>query len=149
MSDTAESARPAWVDDRLFPFDSRFIEIDGNTVHYLDEGHGPTLLFLHGNPTWSFLWREVVTAFVDALDLERTTLVGQDWGGLILGGPAARFLVRRLNLLVTAFIPTGRVRRTRGIRRGAARLVGEARRLGPAGQLTGAGSSPAAMNPST
>ncbi|MGW5437780.1 hypothetical protein [Nocardia asteroides] len=87
MSDTTESARPAWVDDRLSPFGSRFIEIDGNTVHYLDEGHGPTLLFLPGNPTWSFLRREVI----GALDLERTTLVGQDWGGLILGGPAARF----------------------------------------------------------
>lgn len=37
--------RPAWVDDELFPFESRFVEIDGNTVHYIDEGAGPTLLF--------------------------------------------------------------------------------------------------------
>ncbi|CAM3096709.1 alpha/beta fold hydrolase [Skermania piniformis] len=52
--------RPAWVDDQLFPFESRFIDIDGHAVHYLDEGTGPTLLFLHGNPTWSFLWRDVI-----------------------------------------------------------------------------------------
>jgi haloalkane dehalogenase len=47
--------RPAWVDDELFPFESRFVDIDGHSVHYVDEGSGPTLLFLHGNPTWSFV----------------------------------------------------------------------------------------------
>jgi haloalkane dehalogenase len=44
-------ARPAWVDDDLFPFQSRFVELDGNVVHYVDEGSGPILLLLHGNPT--------------------------------------------------------------------------------------------------
>ncbi|MCV7215858.1 alpha/beta fold hydrolase [Mycobacterium crocinum] len=52
--------RPGWVDDALFPFVSRFIDIDGHTVHYIDEGEGPTLLFLHGNPTWSFVYRDVI-----------------------------------------------------------------------------------------
>ncbi|WP_319945402.1 alpha/beta fold hydrolase [Nocardia macrotermitis] len=178
--------RPAWVDDELFPFRSRFVEIDGHTVHYIDEGAGPALLFLHGNPTWSFLWREVITAlrgefrciapdypgfglstagpgyrylpeehaevvagFADALGLEQVTLVGQDWGGPIglavaqrrpgmftrlvlantwawpvngslyfeafarlLGGPPGRALIRRFNLLVNTFIPTGHRRRT-------------------------------------
>jgi pimeloyl-ACP methyl ester carboxylesterase len=42
--------RPSWVDDELFPFESRFVAIDGHTIHYVDEGSGPTLLFLHGNP---------------------------------------------------------------------------------------------------
>lgn len=46
--------RPSWVDDELFPFESRFAELDGHVVHYIDEGSGPTLLMLHGNPTWSF-----------------------------------------------------------------------------------------------
>src|SRR5690625_268973 len=54
--------RPAWVDDALFPFESRFIDIDGHRVHYVDEGSGPVLLFLHGNPTWSFEYREVIEA---------------------------------------------------------------------------------------
>lgn len=44
--------RPAWVDDELFPFESRFVDVDGHNVHYVDEGSGPALLFLHGNPTW-------------------------------------------------------------------------------------------------
>lgn len=57
--------RPAWVDDELFPFQSRFVDIDGHTVHYIDEGSGPTLLFLHGNPTWSFVYRDVIHALRD------------------------------------------------------------------------------------
>jgi haloalkane dehalogenase len=34
--------------------------IAGARVHYVDEGSGPTLLLLHGNPTWSFLYREII-----------------------------------------------------------------------------------------
>jgi hypothetical protein len=37
----ADMRRPAWVDDELFPFESRFIAIDGHTVHYVTvEGAG-------------------------------------------------------------------------------------------------------------
>ncbi|MGV0717241.1 alpha/beta fold hydrolase [Mycolicibacterium sp. XJ662] len=57
--------RPAWVDDTLFPFDSRYLDIAGHRVHYVDEGSGPTLLFLHGNPTWSFLYRDVIASLRD------------------------------------------------------------------------------------
>ena len=52
--------RPDWLTRELLPFDSRFTEIDGNLVHYLDEGNGPPLLMLHGNPTWSFLYRHLI-----------------------------------------------------------------------------------------
>lgn len=57
--------RPAWIDDTLFPFDSRYLDIAGHRVHYVDEGSGPTLLFLHGNPTWSFLYRDVIASLRD------------------------------------------------------------------------------------
>jgi haloalkane dehalogenase len=53
-------ARPDWVDSDLLPFDSHFVEVDGCVVHHLDEGEGPTLLMLHGNPTWSFLYRDMI-----------------------------------------------------------------------------------------
>ncbi|WP_166824733.1 alpha/beta fold hydrolase [Thalassoroseus pseudoceratinae] len=43
-----------------YPFESRFLEIDGHRIHYIDEGSGPTLLMVHGNPTWSFAWRNLV-----------------------------------------------------------------------------------------
>ncbi len=57
---TSEGLDPSWLDRSLFPFTSRFLNIDGNTIHYIDEGSGPTLLLLHGNPTWSFLYRHIV-----------------------------------------------------------------------------------------
>ena len=49
-------ARPAWLNHELYPLKDRWLDLDGNRVHYLDEGRGPTLLLLHGNPTWSFLY---------------------------------------------------------------------------------------------
>jgi haloalkane dehalogenase len=45
--------RPPWVDDSLFPFESRFVELGDHVVHYVDEGSGPVLLMLNGNPTWA------------------------------------------------------------------------------------------------
>lgn len=43
-----------------YPFESRWMEIDGHVMHYIDEGQGPVLLMVHGNPTWSFAWRNLV-----------------------------------------------------------------------------------------
>lgn len=44
----------------LFPFESRWFDSAVGRVHYIDEGRGRPILFLHGNPTWSFLYRGVV-----------------------------------------------------------------------------------------
>jgi haloalkane dehalogenase len=52
--------RPDWFDEDLFPFESHTVEIDGSVVHYIDEGEGVPLLMLHGNPTWSFLYRKLI-----------------------------------------------------------------------------------------
>ncbi|MCL4192993.1 MAG: alpha/beta fold hydrolase [Thermoguttaceae bacterium] len=49
----------------LYPFESRFAEIGGHRYHYLDEGRGPVLLLVHGNPTWTFLWRDVIKGLRD------------------------------------------------------------------------------------
>ena len=46
---------------RLYPFESHWLDLDGVRYHYLDEGQGQPLLLVHGNPTWSFYWREIVT----------------------------------------------------------------------------------------
>jgi len=43
-----------------FPFESHFVEVLGSRMHYIDEGQGPPILFLHGNPTSSYLWRNVI-----------------------------------------------------------------------------------------
>lgn len=43
-----------------YPFLSNFFEISGNKLHYLDEGEGPVVVLVHGNPTWSYYYRNVV-----------------------------------------------------------------------------------------
>lgn len=43
-----------------FPFASKFIEILGSKMHYIEEGSGDPILFLHGNPTSSYLWRNII-----------------------------------------------------------------------------------------
>lgn len=55
-----DEGNPHWLDRALFPFTSRFVDVGANRVHYIDEGTGPVLLLLHGNPTWSFLYRHIV-----------------------------------------------------------------------------------------
>ena len=57
--------RPDWFNEDLYPFESHWQEVNGAQVHYLDEGKGPTLLMLHGNPTWSFLYRRMVPYLSD------------------------------------------------------------------------------------
>jgi len=57
--------RPAWVRNELLPFESHFVDVDGAQVHYLDEGSGPVFLGLHGNPTWSFLYRHIIAGLRD------------------------------------------------------------------------------------
>ena len=42
------------------PYESRFVTVKGSRMHYVDEGEGQTFLFLHGNPTSSYLWRNVM-----------------------------------------------------------------------------------------
>jgi haloalkane dehalogenase len=49
----------------LYPFTSHFLPWDGPRYHYLDEGSGRPLLMLHGNPTWSFYWRNLVLGLRD------------------------------------------------------------------------------------
>lgn len=43
-----------------FPFTPRYVQIRGMRVHYVDEGAGETILCLHGEPTWSFLYRKMI-----------------------------------------------------------------------------------------
>jgi haloalkane dehalogenase len=49
-----------------FPFAPHYRQHEGLRLAHLDEGEGPALLFLHGEPTWSFLWRKVIAPVRDA-----------------------------------------------------------------------------------
>lgn len=60
----AEAYRPP---QDLYPFESRWLDIDGLRLHYIDEGprDAPVLLMVHGNPTWSFYYRNLVMQLRD------------------------------------------------------------------------------------
>jgi len=49
-----------------FPFAPQFREWDGLRLAHLDEGEGAPVIFVHGEPTWSFLWRKVIPPVRDA-----------------------------------------------------------------------------------
>jgi haloalkane dehalogenase len=102
-----------------FPFKANYVSVLGSQMHYVDEGEGDPILFLHGNPTSSYLWRNVIPhvmpfgrciapdligmgksdkpdiayrffdharyidGFVEALGLNKITLVIHDWGSAL------------------------------------------------------------------
>jgi haloalkane dehalogenase len=119
--------RPDWISESLYPFKSRYIELAGSQVHYIDEGSGPVLLFLHSIPTWSFIYpnmiknlqdnfrcialdylgfglskasdgfihtlkehSEIVSLFIQALELNEVTMMVHDIGGPIGLGVAGK-----------------------------------------------------------
>jgi pimeloyl-ACP methyl ester carboxylesterase len=53
-------SRAPWAP--YYPFTGRVLDIGGHQMHFLDEGKGETVVMVHGNPTWSFYFREVVKA---------------------------------------------------------------------------------------
>jgi haloalkane dehalogenase len=57
--------RPAWLDPALYPFGSRWLDVGPGRMHYLDEGAGRPVVFVHGAPAWSFLWRGPIRALRD------------------------------------------------------------------------------------
>ncbi len=55
---------PDWRE--LYPFDSNYLQLDGHRIHYVDDGPrsddvGPPVVMVHGNPTWSFYWRGLIS----------------------------------------------------------------------------------------
>ncbi len=68
--------------DGTFPFAPQTFDGHGFVQHYVDEGPREateTLVCLHGEPTWGYLYRHMI----EHLGLRHITLVGQDWGGPI------------------------------------------------------------------
>jgi len=49
-----------------YPFSSRYVTVDGVRLHYLDEGKGPPVWLMHGNTTWSYLYRKIIPPLVRA-----------------------------------------------------------------------------------
>ncbi|OXR44844.1 Haloalkane dehalogenase 2 [Nocardia cerradoensis] len=73
-------------DKSLYPFESRWFDSSAGRMHYIDEGSGPTILFCHGSPTWSFLYRHIVTELRD-----RYRCVAVDYPGFGLSERPSHF----------------------------------------------------------
>lgn len=49
-----------------YPFDPHYLEVDGLRIHYLDEGAGPPVLLMHGEPSWSYVYRKMIPPLIQA-----------------------------------------------------------------------------------
>ncbi len=50
----------SWLDKAEYPFRSNYLNVNGRKLHYIDEGKGDVVLFIHGTPSWSFDYRNVI-----------------------------------------------------------------------------------------
>jgi haloalkane dehalogenase len=62
--DVVRASDERFADLPDYPFTPNYLELDRLRMHAVDEGSGKPVLFLHGEPTWSFLWRHVIPPVV-------------------------------------------------------------------------------------
>lgn len=60
MPKTEAEQAPEWIDTNLYPFAHHYFDLPDGTMHYLDTGTGIPVLFVHGNPAWSFYFRNII-----------------------------------------------------------------------------------------
>ncbi len=56
----------SWIDRSEYPFRSNYVDLKMGKMHYIDEGEGSPIVMLHGNPTWSFMYRTLVSELSDS-----------------------------------------------------------------------------------
>jgi haloalkane dehalogenase len=98
---SASTVVPAWLNRELYPFDNHFRDIDGNRIHYVDEGSGPTLLLVHGNPVWSFVYSNAIKALSNFFRCVAVDLAGF---GLSEATPGFSYLPAAQSALLAKFI---------------------------------------------
>ncbi len=59
-----------------FPYEPRYVQLDDTRMHYVDEGEGETVLCLHGEPTWSFLYRKIIAGLSDRFRVVAPDFIG-------------------------------------------------------------------------
>jgi pimeloyl-ACP methyl ester carboxylesterase len=52
----------SWLDKNEYPFEAIYFQVNGHQLHYIDEGTGEVILFVHGTPSWSFDFRNQIKA---------------------------------------------------------------------------------------
>jgi len=63
------------------PYEKKFIDVNGRKIAYVDEGSGDTIVLLHGNPTSSFLWRNVAPELLASGRVSIPDLIGHGASG--------------------------------------------------------------------
>jgi len=100
------STAQKWLDTTEYPFRSNYITTSYGKLHYIDEGKGDVLLFVHGTPTWSFLYRNHIKALSKSYRCVALDHLGfglSDKPENFIGTPQShanilRLLIERLNL---------------------------------------------------
>ena len=59
------------------PYEKKFIDVESKKIAYIDEGHGDPIVLIHGNPTSSFLWRNIVPELLNSGRVIVPDLIGQ------------------------------------------------------------------------
>jgi len=77
---------PPWLDRSQYPFAAHSMGLTDGTVHYVDEGTGEVLLFVHGTPTWSYEFRHLIKVLA-----KRYRCIAVDHLGFGLSGRPAGF----------------------------------------------------------
>ena len=135
---STEASLASWLDRAEYPFESRYFTTPAGRMHYVDEGSGDPIVFVHGNPVWSFVYRHLIKSLrsnyrciapdyigfglsdkpsewsylpedhaknldqlLESLDLQKITLVINDWGGPIGMSYAINHPERIRNIVVT------------------------------------------------
>jgi pimeloyl-ACP methyl ester carboxylesterase len=62
MNDTISRLKQLGLEN-IYPFRSHFLRLGEHSLHYVDQGQGQPILMLHGNPTWSFYYRNLIKTF--------------------------------------------------------------------------------------
>ena len=59
-SESKAAKQPETDISAAYPFESRYLDVLGSRMHYIEQGAGSPVLFLHGQPTSSYLWRNII-----------------------------------------------------------------------------------------
>jgi len=66
MPKFARTPEEAFANLPDYPFEPHYRDVEGLRLAHIDEGEGAPVLFMHGEPTWSFLWRHLIAPVRDA-----------------------------------------------------------------------------------
>ncbi len=73
----ADTARGVELARHDFPYESHYVEVKGARMHYVDTGgSGSTIVMIHGQPTWSYLWRNIIPHLEDNHRVIAIDLIG-------------------------------------------------------------------------